>query len=55
MLYMPGPHLFRSLQQLVATFTVVCECQLRHNRLGSMLSLCTSVQNVLSSRELRLY
>ena len=43
MLYMPGPYLFRSLQQLVAAFVVVCECQLRHNRSGSMLSLCTSV------------
>jgi len=42
MLYMPGPSLFRSLQQVVATFAVVCECQLRHNRSGSMLPLCTN-------------
>ena len=43
MRYMPGSHLFRSLHQLVATFGVVCECQLRHNRSGSMRSLYTSV------------
>ena len=55
MRYMPGSYLFRSLHQLVATVGFVCECQLRHNRSGSMLSLCTRVSNVLSRRELSLY
>ena len=39
MRHMPGSYLFRSLHQLVATVGFVCECQLRHNRSGRMLSI----------------
>ena len=55
-LSIPGPYLFISRKQLIAT--LICswwECQLRRNRPGSMVFLCTVVSNVLSSRELRSY
>ena len=39
MRYMPGSYLFRSLHQLVAIVGFVCECQLRHNRSGRMVSM----------------
>ena len=42
--HMPGSYQFRSLHQLGATVGFVCECQLRHNRSGRMVSIIPVVR-----------
>ena len=50
--HMPGSYPFRSLHQLVAIVGFVCECQLRHNRSGRMVSMLPVFQKCCSVESL---